>query len=442
MSFFRLLFNLFVSIGLLANCANGATRDRSNERVIVDPAELECYLDGESYFPGDPVAMYVHTLASHYSFSLFRLGTKAGPLDVVEGLPGLVQVYAPDAYVRGANWTQTHSYPLPAGLASGLYVFKFVTDIGGNQSNPYFVPFVIKGRKGPGMPSLVVMSNTFTWAAYNYWGGASFYKGSRQVPEDSEVSVINLRRPSDSSCHDSPEGHTGCVEQHIAAFLCANGYPFHQITNLDLHLDPEALLGYKVLVIDTHSEYWSAEMFDRLEGFLKAGGSVLNISGNVLWWKVTLRGDQVECQKFGGTHVQTGEKGGKWQDLGRPSDPLLGVRSDPRGIHTFAAFRVLDSSHWLFKGTGLADGDVIGAAGLNKGGGSGWETDKLGPLAPAGTHLLARGLNPGKGGADIVYLETPAGGAVLSAGSITFPGSLVVDRNLQMLVKHFLDRWR
>ena len=70
------------------------------------------------------------------------------------------------------------------------------------------------------------------------------------------------------------------------------------------------------------------------------------------------------------------------------------------------------------------------------------ETDKLGPLAPPSTVLLARGLNPGHGGADVVYFETPAGGAVLSAGSITFAGRLVVDPHLQSLVNHFLERWR
>jgi hypothetical protein len=55
---------------------------------------------------------------------------------------------------------------------------------------------------------------------------------------------------------------------------------------------------------------------------------------------------------------------------------------------------------------------------------------------------LAHGLNPGQGGADIVFFETPQGGAVLSTGSISFCGSLVVDPALETMVLHFLDAYR
>jgi hypothetical protein len=306
----------------------------------------------------------------------------------------------------------------------------------------YYIPFVIKGRKGEDLPPIVVMSNTLTWQAYNSWGGGSFYKGNPRDPQDSLEPLLSYDRPSNATRHDSPKGHTGCAERHTSAFLLQHGYRFHWLADRDLQDDPKALDGYRILVIHTHAEYWTSEMIDRLEAFLRGGGSVLNISGNAIYWKVTLRGDQVECRKFGGIHVQTGEKGGRWKHLGRPSEPLLGVGSDARGIHTFAPFRVMDGSHWLFQGTGLRDGDFVGAQGLNEGGGSGWETDKLGPGAPASAVLLARGLNPGHGGADVVYFETPQGGAVLSAGSISFPGSLVVDANLQILVGHFLDAWQ
>ena len=429
--------------GLTGNCSAVPARSVSLEsRPVENKAELEGYLDAPSYFPGDKVTMYIHTLAGKFSFFIARLGAHETPLDVVEDVAGYPQDYRTDSYAKGPHWKATYSYTLPSDLPSGLYAFKLVTEINERAGNPYYIPFVVKGRKGPGMPSIVVMSNTLTWEAYNSWGGGSFYKGSKRNPQDSLETIINLMRPSESTCHNSPEGHTGCAEKHTGAFLDQNKYAFHEISNLDLHYDPKALVGYNLLIINTHSEYWTTEMFDHLEAFLKGGGSVLNISGNVLWWKVTLRDDQVECQKFGGIHAQTGEQGGQWQHLGRPSDPLLGVRSSPKGIHTFAPLRVLDASHWLFRGTGLENGDLLGAIGLNEGGASGWETDKLGPLAPPGTVLLARGLNPQQGGADVVYFETPAGGAVLSAGSISFPGSLVLDDNLQVIVKHFLDTWR
>jgi hypothetical protein len=52
---------------------------------------------------------------------------------------------------------------------------------------------------------------------------------------------------------------------------------------------------------------------------------------------------------------------------------------------------------------------------------------------PQGVVRLARGCNPGGGGADLIYFERGDGGRVLAAGSITFAGALahdpVVDRS-------------
>ena len=53
----------------------------------------------------------------------------------------------------------------------------------------------------------------------------------------------------------------------------------------------------------------------------------------------------------------------------------------------------------------------------------------------------AHGLNPGNDGADIVFFETPQVGGVLSAGSISFCGSLVVDPALRTLVLNFLKAY-
>jgi hypothetical protein len=54
--------------------------------------------------------------------------------------------------------------------------------------------------------------------------------------------------------------------------------------------------------------------------------------------------------------------------------------------------------------------------------------------------ILAHGKNTATdGGADMIYYPTPAGGFVFSVGSITFVGSLVVDPNLQIVVRNALN---
>ncbi|SVE54164.1 uncharacterized protein METZ01_LOCUS507018, partial [marine metagenome] len=48
---------------------------------------------------------------------------------------------------------------------------------------------------------------------------------------------------------------------------------------------------------------------------------------------------------------------------------------------------------------------------------------------------------PDQGGAEIVHYQTASGGAVYSAGSITYPGSILVDEVVSKItanvIKHF-----
>ncbi len=122
---------------------------------------------------------------------------------------------------------------------------------------------------------------------------------------------------------------------------------------------------------------------------------------------------------------------------------LLGVVTTDTGIMTAAPYRVRDASHWIFAGTGLRDGDVFGAASLHErvpGGASGHETDKMSPSSHPEAMLLAKGLNPDDGGAEIVYRDTPRGGAVFSVGSITYVASMPVDPAVSRVTANVLER--
>ena len=57
-----------------------------------------------------------------------------------------------------------------------------------------------------------------------------------------------------------------------------------------------------------------------------------------------------------------------------------------------------------------------------------------------GTALLAKGLNPEGGGGEIVYRETPSGGAVFSVGSITYVASMPVDPAVSRVTANVLGR--
>jgi hypothetical protein len=55
--------------------------------------------------------------------------------------------------------------------------------------------------------------------------------------------------------------------------------------------------------------------------------------------------------------------------------------------------------------------------------------------------LLAKGTNPDEGGSEMVYYETPSGGAVFSVGSITYPSSLLVDPNVSRVTANVINRF-
>jgi hypothetical protein len=134
----------------------------------------------------------------------------------------------------------------------------------------------------------------------------------------------------------------------------------------------------------------------------------------------------------------------------------LGVVYDDKGIMTAAPYRVIDAAHWVFEGTGLKNGDLFGEKCQHQripGGASGHETDKISPSSPAHTKLLAKGLNPDNGGAEMV-LHTcgqsgdvrprdaaHAGGAVFSAGSICWPSSLLVDDAVSRITANVVRRF-
>ena len=73
------------------------------------------------------------------------------------------------------------------------------------------------------------------------------------------------------------------------------------------------------------------------------------------------------------------------------------------------------------------------------GGASGHETDKRDAGTPAGTRVLAAGVNADAGGAELVTYTSPSGGLVYSVGSINWATSVVVDPTLAAVTTNMLE---
>lgn len=409
-------------------------------RPVVNTHTLEGYSDRISYFSGETIQLKVHAPNKRFSVSFFRHGKEMKNYFQTGYMTGSSQNYFGDSYRAGAFWKTSYSYKLPLNWPTGMYSAKL-----SDGTNEFHVTFIIKERTLQ-RDDIAVLASTNTWEAYNNWGGKSLYSysyvnGTRKYNE-----VVSSNRPNPGALPTGNEGHLANGERHILSWLERNNHSYSMITEFDFHNTPSLLNSYKTLIISTHSEYWSTSMYKGLENFLKRGGNVLYLSGNGIYWKVALKGDQIEVKKDGGYHSFTSERGGNFYRIGQHETKLVGVGYRSTGFSVPAPYKVMNNSHWIFSNTGIKKGDLIGRTGLNKinssnGGASGWETDQIDRYTPKDYVLLAKGTNTIGAGADMIYYDHPGGGGVFSTGSITFGGSLAVDTQLTKMVNNVLKRF-
>jgi len=146
-----------------------------------------------------------------------------------------------------------------------------------------------------------------------------------------------------------------------------------------------------------------------------------------------------------------------WRHNLRSESDLLGVRYTGKGLHTFAPYEVLNSSHWLYSGFYVSDVELFGLKGINSFPICGDETDKVPFWMKYKTETIAKGLNTdiadtikiynkddadwnGKGGGEIV-LRTIGDNAVLSTGSIYSESGLGNDKVFTGFIDNFLNKY-
>ncbi|NLI93527.1 MAG: hypothetical protein GX434_15475 [Peptococcaceae bacterium] len=423
---------------------------KKGDYLITNNHLIEGYSDKISYYNGDKVELKVHCRQPSYSIEVSRYGKEQVVVMQEKNLPGIRQDFYPNASEAGAKWKTTYSFTIPDNWDNGMYAAK----LSDNKGNISYITFIVNGKQGELKGDIAVLASTNTWQAYNDWGGVSFYNNASEDSDEGKSfgsGIVSMQRPNHYADPTLGSSHLAGAELHVLSWMEANGYPYKLISDSDFHKDSHILDPFKILIINTHNEYWTENMYNSLEKFLNRGGSVLYLSGNGLFWKAVLNdNDQIEVRKDFKNHILDGTQGGYWaKELQRPESAVLGVRFQNSDFSIPSPYKVLKADHWIYQGTGLKNGDLIGKTGLTKvrnssGGASGWETDQMDKNSPKNTVLLARGANPKGKGAEMTYYDHPGGGGVFSVGSITFGGSLAVDKDLSIMVnnvlKHFLAK--
>lgn len=413
------------------------------------------------------------------------------------------------------RWKPTHEFEVPADGTPGIYAARFEYELEGKK-RLYHATFLVKRPASRPKAPILVLCSTNTWRAYGstsfaatspathfYWGTGGgtnspgnppAYSCYRDHASMQPAYYFGVRLPWPSAgpyvlYSPAQVGYSHLMrgERFLHAWLEEQGYAFDVIGDLDLHRDPEQLRGYKVVVINGHSEYWSIPAYEGVDRYLREGGNVVALSGNTMFWRVSFdpEGTVMECRKLqpdigGRTHAtvgelyhsQDGKRGSLMRECGLPAWKVLGLECVGwwgTNAKDFGVYRVEQPDHFLFKGVGLEKGATFGhgAAGVPAVGGH--EADvRLStllaltgpppegaevPREPAGMTTLARIVKAGFRALDYfsrwvpqkeaviteaIYWERPEGGRVFHAGAIGAAWAISADPKFQAVMKNVL----
>lgn len=317
----------------------------------------------------------------------------------------------PDASAAGCGWPAAAAIDIDPSWQSGYYEVVLTVDLDGKTRRSHAF-FVVRPAVGAATAPILLALSTNTWHAYNDFGGRNLYNGGTHVSLQRPMSPGYLSKPPGKGRRvtvvDAPDrqmaAHVGYLnlnklspwagsagwpdwEEPFIAWCEREGYALDIVTNADLDEHPDLLgphSGYRLFLSVGHDEYWSAGMRDTVEAHIARGGNAAFLSGNTSFWQVRLEDPTPE----GPAATMIGYKGffkqdpvydtdrvaeltSIWSDhlIGRPENHMTGVSFSRGGYHRIGkvvanglgGYTVHRPEHWLFEGTGLVYGDVLGA---------------------------------------------------------------------------------
>lgn len=337
-------------------------------------AAIEGYASAVSAAPGDTVDFCVRADPAHRNFTLeiYRRGLNDQLVETRNGT-----AFTPGAQddaqlaVAGCGWPPAPGcrITIPSAWTSGYYVGKLIS-----ADEVAWIPFVVRTAAAGAKSKTLVKINDTTTQAYNAWGDRSLYSN----PFAPRISF------------DRPYADLSLYEKYQLPFLRwaeANEFELEYCAAVDLHTNPRLLENYRLLLSFGHDEYWSWEMRDQVETFIGNGGNVCFFCGNTCWWQIRFDfsngGRIMMCYKetdavINPGHIQDPQRQPPeritvhWHEAPvlRPENSMTGVSYragagmwDPHPIVPavrYRGYRVANAAHWVFRGTGLADGNEFG----------------------------------------------------------------------------------
>ena len=402
--------------------------------------QIKGYASATSVNQNENLTIYVSVNpAQNYTIDFYRFGYYQGlgaRLRLHVGpLAGIQQPACPTDASTGkieCNWSPGYVLTVPSDWTSGVYGAQLTN----SQGFQNFVMFVVKdGRPAP----FLYQQSVTTDQAYNNYPndgvtGKSLYGfnsyGANTVSGTTAAVKVSFDRPY----ADSGMGNFHKWEMDFIRWMEKSGYDVTYSTNIDTHANGAALLNHRAFLSVGHDEYYTKEMRDSVEFARDSGVSLGFFGANTSYTQIRLESSStsvpnrvvVEYRDYPWAHtdpVQGPTTTGDFRWLGRPEQTMVGVQfyfSSPN-----VDWVVTHSSHWIYAGTGLHDGDHV--AGI-----VGYEADALMSNYPAPNStnqtLLAQSPYVDPGGVTYYHnasiYQAPSGAWVFGSGSISFAWAL------------------
>ncbi len=356
----------------------------------------------QSVRPGEQVGLHMSSSSGRpVRVEVARVGHRREVVFTASGVAADEHETPRDASSKGCDWPVALTLSVDPLWRSGYYEVVMEIDVGDKvRRNIAF--FVV--RPSPGTRVVIALA-TNTWHAYNDFGGTNLYTGGTQVAMRRPMSAGYLHKPPGKGRRVTGTGepdpqnaaHVGyLLINHLSDYAGSAGWPDWELpfiewaeregfelgvcTNADLEEHPEVLDGASLYLSVGHDEYWSRGMRDTVEAFISSGGNAAFFSGNTSLWQVRLEGDDRDVMvgyksffrddPLMGTDREA-EVTTFWSDVvvGRPENRMTGVSFTRGGYHRIGrnvtaglgGYTVHRAGHWIFEGTGLGYGDVLGA---------------------------------------------------------------------------------
>jgi hypothetical protein len=350
---------------------------------------IESFAWPTSVRQGETVALYTSILdtASHgsYYIKLFRMGSSSPlttlgpftshfyPLRAGDG----TYIYPGDTTKKPVDfklgcssfWASSmQTFQIPSEWASGIYYAIMVFSPATADTGTAY--FVVRSSS-PGSTSKILLKYPVTTdQAYNYWGGGSLYSPT-QNPTLTCTDSIAMDRPiREDFAHDI---RAWSVQKYFLMWAEANGYTLEYCNNIDIDQNQQGFLSnYKTVVHIGHDEYWS---FDErrntdhpINGFKGQvqHGNLIFLAANTCYWRIYWVESSPGTTDYKRLKCKKGLCAGSAEDLWRagnnanPEAFFIGSQYERGYTVRGNATKVMAENHWIYRGTGLHDGELFG----------------------------------------------------------------------------------